>query len=200
MDAASPTSSSVSRASFARITLPWQSTLLFFCPEISSGISNTISINALDGSGCGPRNNTPDWLMFSVVPWYHVLMFLTRNRIGTFSFNLRARGTHDGLRLVFRRTVVVTSPSGSCTRAVRRMVFQSYLILCGTQQADLIVVAIRSTPRPRKFVRAPTQHENIQEFLRHGYVTPALPDAPIIGPVARLEQVTFVYCSLIRRM
>src|SRR6185369_2014158 len=74
------------------------------------------------------------------------------------------------------------------------------LILCGTQQADLIVVAIRSTPRPRKFVRAPTQHENIQEFLRHGYVTPALPDASIIGPVARLEQVTFVYCSLIRRM
>ena len=37
-----------------RITRPWQTTLRFFWPEISSGISNTISIRAFTGSGCGP--------------------------------------------------------------------------------------------------------------------------------------------------
>ncbi len=65
-------------ASFRRITRPWQTTLLFFCPEISSGISNTISINAFTGSCCGPLNSTPLWLMFSMIPSYQVLVLLTR--------------------------------------------------------------------------------------------------------------------------
>src|SRR5581483_4956184 len=128
MAAARPTAVSVSFASFDRIMRAWQSTLLFFWPDISSGISKTISTSALSGSCSEPWNRTPDWLIFSMIPSAQVPRFLTRYRTGVSNFNLRARGTQVGF-LVWARRLVAGSPDDApaSTRPIRRMVFQSYL-------------------------------------------------------------------------
>lgn len=81
-----------------------------------------------------------------------------------------AAGTWDPSRL-FRRCA--TSPArGFCDRsfdpvsAAHRLPI--VLISGSALEANLIVLSIRGPPRPRKFVRTSTQHENIHDLLRHG--------------------------------
>src|SRR4029077_16558784 len=45
----------------------------------------------------------------------------------------------------------------------------------GAQQADLVIVAIATTTRPGKLVRAAPKHKHIHEFLRH-VITSGLPN------------------------
>src|SRR5439155_2469702 len=114
--------------SFERITRPWQRTVLFFCPEISSGISKTISISVLSGNRWGPCRSTPDWLKFSITPSYQLPKFLTRWRTGVCSLSRLALGTHVGFLACDRpRRLVVVGSGTVCTRSLRRMVDQSYL-------------------------------------------------------------------------
>src|SRR5262249_34071002 len=112
-----------------RVIRPWHKTLLFFCPEISSGISKTISTRVFSGKRVGPFTKTPDWLKFSIVPSFHVPRFFTRYLTGEFILILRARGTHVGLRACGRRRdgEAVASCASCATRSVRFIVAQSYL-------------------------------------------------------------------------
>jgi hypothetical protein len=51
-----------------RITVPGQSTTLFFFPEISNGISKTKSTALPQGNDSCVDKKTPDSLMFAIVP------------------------------------------------------------------------------------------------------------------------------------
>src|SRR3984957_2119230 len=60
-------------------------------------------------------------------------------------------------------------------------------IFRGAQQADLVVIAIATTARPGKFVRAAPQHKHIHEFLRHCYNV-RFKEPSDAGPSSRLNQ------------
>src|SRR4029077_7658017 len=184
MDAANSLESSVlSTASLVRISLPWQSTALFFCPEISSGISKISSTSAFAGSCCGPCNSTPDWLMFWIRPSYQVLRFFPRYRTGSFDRRRRARGIQVGCFLLERRRTGVVSAIGSVPRFAAPQGVRTrhwlvdpisathglpvVLVSGRANQADLVVLSIGRAARPGKLVRTASQHKNVHEFLRH---------------------------------
>src|SRR5580765_2543198 len=75
------------------------------------------------------------------------------------------------------------------------------LVLRGTKQTHLVVVAICTTTWPGEFVRAAPKHKNIHEFLRHECLLPGQTNASDAGP-SSLEPVTLcrlLSCTLLQR-
>src|SRR5579872_498356 len=94
---------------------------------------------------------------------------------------LQATGTRDPGRPFFARMAAANSSLWLVLHALGAAHGRPVILVfrCA-QQANLVVVAIRTTAGPRELVRAAPKHKHIHEFLRHdGYfrVTEARPDA-----------------------